>query len=59
MYGTQMYDIILFLFTCKTHQKVVLKKTAKKGAFDVPFYPLKLCKFYNHLLCTMFTTLHL
>ena len=47
VYGRQVHDAILFVVTCPTHHKMLLKEV-KKGIYYMPFFPLKLSKLSPH-----------
>ena len=42
-YGPHLYDAILYVVTCKTHEKMLLKEL-RRGIYYMPFFPLKIGK---------------
>src|SRR5699024_2895886 len=43
-YGSQMYDALLLVPTCKEHGRVLLEEFKKANCYYLPFYPLRLGK---------------
>lgn len=55
-YSSHMYDIIIFVVICKAHGRTMLREHKIKGAYFLPFFPLKLRKFVLLLVITIHTS---